>query len=257
MKTKLKIEIDKSETSNFQISVKDITGQENIVNRYGYGVLNSFSPSDVSKYVFIITNLVSEEEHKYVFVEGEENSAYSPKRISLGEGVLLYPKNNCEKFDDGIYRIDAYSISQIYFEGHFYPKTEVITNFSSAEHFANHFDGLIVENNTDNIYLLDSAVDDVLTLDKHVGDTFGNKKFYGLLECSTEFIIDSSIQELMFNKIGDMVIEDSCNKELVSNLSEVNLYLWASRTLYKKGDVRGSFEYLNLANNLLRICNSC
>lgn len=254
MKTALKIDIIDSESHNFQITLKDVTGSETVVNTLGYSKNNSMTEGEIIKYVFILTNLATDEVFKYVYSE-DRVKVPLVSRIALGEKVILFPNNPCESFSDGIYKLEAYAISLTEFEAEVIEGVDVINNFPSAEPFSAYFDALAINEDENHLYRVESAVDDIISVNKRIIGVSGNQSFNGTLYFDTNFIISSTLNEKLMKVISTLSVIDCPNKQDVDKLTEVNLYLWAHRNLYKKGDFKGSYDYYKLAEGLLKTIN--
>lgn len=248
MKTKFQIDLIEPGSSNFNLIIQDTTGTESIVNIAGYSNNNSFTEGDIMKYIFVVKNLWTGKEEKFVF-SNSDNVNPPITHIPFGENVDLFP-DDCKLmgFEDGEYSITAYVISNIDFEGDFYEGTEVVNNFSSAESFGEYFDAMYLN---EEVYDVDSSVEDTVSLNSKVKVTTGTHEFTGALKTEIRFLLDYTLKERLMEAISSIAQNDCPDKLDISEISEANLYLWASREYNKKGDVKTAKEYYDLAKGLI------
>lgn len=247
-----KLIVNKSKTSNHQIILRDETGTYSPSNPGGYGGNNGTPVSEILKYVFVVkdlkNNLIYTQVQSDDLANTDEYHNPSIPRIANKEDVYIDASNfNLEKFQDGIYKIDMYTVIDEDYEGDGFQGTDVIVNTEHARALYNYYDGIFVDGE---VYSFESRGASVLVLDKVIAEEF--HVFKPILKASVEFILIGDLEDCINNKIAQMASNCDCGEYDTNVLVELQLLLWGLKYTSEKEDILQASEYIRLATKLCK-----
>lgn len=254
MPIKQKLVIDKSKTNQFDIIVRDETGNYSPSNPDGYGGNNGSPVTQFERYIFDITNLNTGEKYRQIQSDDLNNpdEFYNPSiaRIANKEDVHLNAENQeISSYSDGVYKIDMQlQLSPVFF-GEGYINTDVIVNVPGAATIARTYDAIVVGNE---IYGINSNEDSVLILDRDIVESFTS--FKPILRTSETFILFDKLDACVSNKVSEILSNCVCdNLDDLNSSSELLLLNWGINRSIEKEDYTQAKEYLDL---LYKLCSN-
>lgn len=249
-----KLIVDKSKSNQFRIIVRDETGSFNSSNTTGYGGLNGNPISNISRYIFDIYNVNTNQSYRQIqsdnldIITDYHNPALN--RIANKEDVELNSDNfDLESFNDGVYKIIMNTEFNTNLFGEGFEGQEVINNVQSSKSIYDNYDGIIVNNE---IYIITNEVEGVLILDRPIVSDFTS--FKPILRSSKTFILYDKLNDCINKKIATTISNCLCDDtQEIKSIAELQLLDWGITRSIDKEDYTQAKIYIDL---LMKICSS-
>lgn len=248
-----KLIIDNSKSNQFEIVVRDETGIWNPSNTGGYGGNNGLPANEISRYIFDIYNLNTNQSYRQIQSDNLENESeyHNPSiaRIVNKEDISINSDNfDLLNFSDGVYKINMNVEYNSNFTGIGEINSEIITNVVNANEIYTKYNGIIVNNE---IYYITDIENNILILDREISESFTS--FKPILKTNSTLILYDKLKDCLNKKIADNLSDCICNNiDNLNMIAELQLLDWGiSRTIFNE-DYLQAKVYLDLMMNLCK-----
>lgn len=253
MYIKQKIIVDKKDTSQFQIVVRDETGLYSLSNPDGYGGDNGNPVSFFNRYIFDLYNKNTNYHYRQIQSDNVDATGEyvnpSLARIANKENVYLNAINaGLVTFSNGVYILSVSLEINSPYSGDGFAGEDLIVNVQGAEVIYQNYNAISVNGV---IYKIRGIQDTALILDRSIESSFDT--FLPVIQSSESFVLSDQMEDLINQKIASYCPE-SCSKtpKNMNDIAEIQLYNWGLNRAIDRGDYNEAYKYMNYLMGLCK-----